>query len=256
MNISNFFNEIKSEPKENTNSFELKSILMYFLGYSIFGVLILTMIAASYIASSGVDITDVDLVMELTLEYVFKTQIFLDLFFLGMFIVIWRGTLSFKSLQDISIKKFITTTLIASMFLLVTNIVLGLVIESIVGSSSGANEEALAQMMDVAPYSLVFAAVIFAPIIEEIIFRGCIYNLVEKKTNSILAIIVSGAIFGFIHIMGGLMEGNMLELVYFIQYFIMGALFGFFYYKTKNIHFCIAIHMINNLIAVALMFLT
>lgn len=109
----------------------------------------------------------------------------------------------------------------------------------------------------------VIVTVIFAPIVEEIVFRKSFFNFSRKK--SIVAILLSGLIFGSIHVIPACLSyliqiiggdpsitlsfvGN--ELLYLISYCSSGIFLGIMYYLSKyNLTTTICIHLIYNLIA-------
>lgn len=87
--------------------------------------------------------------------------------------------------------------------------------------------------------SLIISALcvgILFPILEELLFRRLLCNkllpLGEKKT-----IIISAAIFGFIH-------GNLYQFAYA---FLLGLIFGYIYVKTGKLIYTIIFHCIINL---------
>ncbi|OQX94118.1 MAG: hypothetical protein B6I17_00230 [Tenericutes bacterium 4572_104] len=85
---------------------------------------------------------------------------------------------------------------------------------------------------------------IFTPIAEEVIFRKVIYNFFESKTNYIGGIILSGSVFGLMHVIS---YGDFIQA---IPYILMGMVFGYIYYKAKkNIFVTIGVHFINNFIS-------
>lgn len=84
-----------------------------------------------------------------------------------------------------------------------------------------------------------FLMVIITPIIEEILYRGIIFNLLLKKYSVNISLIVSSLIFAFVH----------LRFIGFGYLFLYGLLFGFAYYKTKSIFTPIIIHFVINLMA-------
>lgn len=85
-----------------------------------------------------------------------------------------------------------------------------------------------------------FLMVIITPIIEEILYRGIILNLLLKKYSVIISLILSSLIFAFIHL-------NFIGIGYL---FLYGLLFGFAYYKTKSLFTSILLHFLINLMAV------
>lgn len=233
----------------------IKAILLYFVGYTIVGVGVLALLAAfGFIISSGS--LDLDLITSSVYEIIFKWQIVLDVVFLGIIIFVCRSMFSLDNIKEKNIGKIVLITVGLGVAFLAVNICLSYIIDLISGGGSGSNEEALEIMFNVAPYSLVFSAVIFAPIVEEIVFRGAIFNLLYKEDKPYKAILISGLLFGLLHVFSGLLGGSFVELLYLIIYFTMGAILGFIYHKTKNIYICIGVHFINNLISVIIMFIS
>lgn len=84
--------------------------------------------------------------------------------------------------------------------------------------------------------STIIAAVIVAPIGEEIIFRGMITKLLLEEYRPTKAILISALIFGIIHFNPAQIPGA----------FIIGILFGWLYYRTGSIIPGIVLHFINN----------
>ena len=77
----------------------------------------------------------------------------------------------------------------------------------------------------------------FAPIIEELIFRGYFHQTFFKGKGIWPPLLVSSFIFAILH--------TIIPIVLPI-YFSMGALFFLAYYRRKNILDSIAVHMLNN----------
>ena len=85
---------------------------------------------------------------------------------------------------------------------------------------------------------------IFAPIFEEILFRGIILKgLINFKINPVIAIVVSGIIFGAAHF-------NPWQ---FVGAGLLGTIFGFVYYRTKSILLPIILHALNNTLSYTIM---
>lgn len=84
---------------------------------------------------------------------------------------------------------------------------------------------------------LIVAACVVGPVLEELIFRGVIFNLLKKTFRSSLpAILISGIAFGIWH-------GNLVQSVYAI---ITGIVLALVYEKTNDIKYPILIHVLNN----------
>ena len=101
------------------------------------------------------------------------------------------------------------------------------------------------------PLYMLFSSCIYAPFVEEIIYRKSIRNIFE---NVGVYILVSGLVFGAIHTLGYL--DNSLELIYILPYGLVGAAFAYVYSKTDNIFTTICLHGLHNLITVILFFVT
>lgn len=86
----------------------------------------------------------------------------------------------------------------------------------------------------------VLALLIVAPITEEIIFRGLILTRLQQKFSDTAAVIISGVLFGLIHIMAG---GPLLVLIATL----MGIVLGFIAVKTKSLFPAIFAHIAANL---------
>ena len=111
------------------------------------------------------------------------------------------------------------------------------------------NETSIRSLLDQFPIYMVFSAVVFAPIVEEIIFRKTVKNVFDKKY---LYIILSGLIFGALHISD---YSNFNEILLGIPYVIMGIDFAYIYYKSNNIFTTITLHSIHNLLLVLIQFI-
>lgn len=89
-------------------------------------------------------------------------------------------------------------------------------------------------------FATVILIVVLAPIVEEVLFRGILLHRFATKWSPVTAIVVSSLIFGALHadILGHAIFGVVLSLVYV---------------RTGSLWLPIAIHMLNNALAVAAM---
>ena len=93
-------------------------------------------------------------------------------------------------------------------------------------------------------------AIIWAPVVEEVLFRGVIRRIIKNDT---LFIIVSAIIFGALHAIG---ESNFTNIVATtIPYAVLGGYFAYVYKKTGNITECILSHAAFNSIGVLASFM-
>ncbi|MBM7553261.1 CPBP family intramembrane glutamic endopeptidase [Thalassobacillus pellis] len=98
------------------------------------------------------------------------------------------------------------------------------------------------ELMEFARLSPLFilVMVLFAPILEEIIFRKIIFGSIYKRTNFIIAVIVSALAFAASHF----------DFTHMIVYMAMGIVFAYLYVKTKSIITPIIAHMAMNTVVV------
>lgn len=83
---------------------------------------------------------------------------------------------------------------------------------------------------------LVIFAVLLAPIVEELIFRGCIYRFFKSQTTMITAQFISGVVFALVH-------ANLLS---FVPLILVGFLLARTYEKSGNIMVPMCFHAFFN----------
>lgn len=95
-------------------------------------------------------------------------------------------------------------------------------------------------------FSFIISAILLAPIIEEIIFRGVILKGFLFKYSPKIAIVLSALMFALMHFT---------SLISIISALILGLFIGYVYYKTKSVGMTILLHTINNITGVLGLFL-
>ena len=184
----------------------------------------------------GIDLTNLTFDMYLLLTIIKYS------FFMLLLIIIYRKYLkekwfdfrkNFSKYMKISIKDWYVGILI----MLFSNIIINQFIPNL-----GENEETIQSMITLSPiYALIFTS-FFAPFNEEMIYRKSLQNCFNNKY---LFMIVSGLIFGFIHVMG---SNNPYEYLLIIPYGALGFMFAHTLSKTDNIYCTIIMHMMHNFI--------
>lgn len=86
-------------------------------------------------------------------------------------------------------------------------------------------------------YLYYFIVIIVMPILEEIYYRKIILCQIEKKYNSLKAILISSLMFSIFH----------MDYIQFQISFIFGLLVGYIYVKTRRIEIPILLHSLVNL---------
>src|SRR4051812_4988520 len=96
---------------------------------------------------------------------------------------------------------------------------------------------------------LITGAVIFAPIAEEILFRGFILNLLIKRgINNSSAICIQAVFFVLLH--NYTYENTLSSNIGIFQGFIDAVLFGYARQRTQSLYTPITMHMTGNAVAI------
>ncbi len=93
---------------------------------------------------------------------------------------------------------------------------------------------------------LVAMAVVLAPVVEELIFRGCVYRFLKSQTTLLPAQIISGVVFSFMH-------ANLLS---FVPLVVVGVLLARVYEKSGNIMVSMWFHAFFNAFSLLMLFIT
>ena len=93
---------------------------------------------------------------------------------------------------------------------------------------------------------MLLTIVIIAPIFEEIIFRGRLYNMLSNKLSPVFSAVISALAFGAVH----------LSPIVIIEGFFAGFVFSYFYVHRRSIIAPIILHVCNNALAYALIVLS
>lgn len=95
-------------------------------------------------------------------------------------------------------------------------------------------------MYDDSVWTLIMVVVI-APIFEEILFRGKLYNMLRISASPLTSVVLASLLFGAVH----------LEPIIAISGLPWGLLLGFVYLRSRSIIAPIILHMFNNALAYA-----
>lgn len=169
----------------------------------------------------------------------------------SLIMIIYNKKLSkdFKDMKKNSIKyfnKYIKYWLIGLFIMMVSNLIINLIVTNDIPS----NEQAIRETFNISPIYIFFSAVIYAPIVEELIFRQSIKNIFHNKW---LFIIISGLLFGSMHVFGDFK--NITDLLYIIPYSTPGIIFAYMLEDSDNICVPMSFHFIHNGILISLQFI-
>ena len=122
---------------------------------------------------------------------------------------------------------------------------------NLAGGGISGNEESIRKQFEIAPIFTYISAVFLAPVLEESIFRLSFRNIIENKY---IFIIISGLVFGGLHLISGIDSLTLLPL-YLIAYCSFGFIFAYMFIKTNNIFVSMGFHLMHNGILMSLQFL-
>lgn len=138
-------------------------------------------------------------------------------------------------------------------FILFVNFVLSLLVSLIFHTNGSMNQQSIESQSHLYPALLMFVTCVFAPIVEECVFRGSLLEYFQYRNWNKSGLIISSLIFGFIHVMDTLLIGGISELGYWFVYTMIGIVLGRSYQRSQSLIVCILIHALNNFIACILL---
>ncbi|MEI4319764.1 type II CAAX endopeptidase family protein [Streptococcus suis] len=116
------------------------------------------------------------------------------------------------------------------------------IFQLLVPISESQNQTLVIQFVSAYPLVSFLSVVIFAPILEELIFRGLLATYFFPKMADMKAVgiylLVTGSLFSLVHMPTTIPQ--------FLIYFTMGLNLGWLYLIRRDIRYPIALHMLNN----------
>lgn len=138
----------------------------------------------------------------------------------------------------------------ATMYLL--NFVINFAILVLTGNLESNNQVQIIEQLRTHLFSTVFLSCVFAPFVEELVFRASIYRLFYNK-NKTLCLILASCTFGLLHVLTSFISGDWADCLYFFSYSAMGFCLCRCYEKSKTIYGSILLHMLNNTISILML---
>lgn len=169
-----------------------------------------------------------------------------DLLFIVFLVYIFRKDL-YKNFKDYFNKNIFKNIKISFDYWIVGLIIMvisNLVIAILTNGTLADNEESVRSLIDKVPLYMAFQVMVYAPLTEELIFRKSISDAIDNK---ILFIIISGLVFGGLHVISSV--ESLIDLVYLVPYCSLGFIFAALYRKTGNIFSTIIAHSFHNSLA-------
>lgn len=202
-----------------------------------------------------IQLTKKDLLLSILLVVVYFSQFFIDVFsekvriyaVIGYYLITFGLCLytfwdhykrCFESLKS-NFKIYIKYVFKMWGVMLLASLGAAFIVMALNGNTQSANQEALNTMP---LWFMIPVACIWAPVVEEAIFRGVIRRFIS---NDVLFVIVSSVTFGLLHTVG--QEATFyLTIVQSLQYMAMGAVMAIAYVKSNNIMTNMGVHCIQN----------
>lgn len=142
-------------------------------------------------------------------------------------------------------KKYLKYWFLAMGIMMFSNLIINMVHKGIAG-----NQEAVLETFDIAPIYMFLSAVLFAPVVEELIFRqGFRYMF---KTD-FLFVLFSGFVFGGLHVFSSITSGY--DMLYLIPYAAPGVVFAYVLTECDNIFVPMGLHFLHNGLQMSLLVL-
>lgn len=181
---------------------------------------------------------------KITLELYFFIA---DILFMSILGIIYNKEIvnGFKNLTRKKIELGVSAWLVGMIVMGVSNIL----ISKFSPISVAGNEESVKSTLSILPIYMTFSTVIYAPFIEEIVFRQTLRDIFKNNT---LFMICAGLLFGFVHIMD--FYTCYYDILFIIPYGAMGLCFAYIYSKTNNLTVSMVLHAIHNGLLVFMFF--
>lgn len=120
-----------------------------------------------------------------------------------------------------------------------------IIIQIITNTTQANNQIALQNSFNSNPVFIAILAMFYAPIAEELMFRGVFRKFIKNKK---LFVIVSGVVFGLMHVIDD--SKTLAEFSYVFVYSILGIYLAGIYAKTNNLCTNIFMHFMQNTFSV------
>lgn len=229
------------------------SIKNFFIKLLIFFILLFGMIGWSVFPASIFNINIEK--MNLTIKIIY--MLVCDITYMFLLLAIYYKSIK-KDFTEY-FKKFATNFETSFKYYFVGLIIMlisNLIITFCFSKANAGNEELIREYIDKMPLYMIFSISIYAPFVEEIIFRKSIKEIFSGNNFAIkyIYILTSGLIFAGMHLVGQIT--NPQDYLFIIPYGALGLTFAALYQKTNNIFSTIMVHFLHNTITIILYFST
>jgi len=114
-----------------------------------------------------------------------------------------------------------------------------------------ANDVAINTMLSQHMIPTIISSVICAPVMEELVFRKCMYDGLNNRLKStVIATVITSIIFASMHCIDYILMGQFSEIISILFYIVPPLVFQRAYNKTGDIRVAIAAHMVFNFFSI------
>lgn len=154
-----------------------------------------------------------------------------------------------KKERHINFEAILETILYAVLLMLLLNVVFEIILNFFQKPVISNNQASLDFIKFDNKFLYIMMLVLIGPCVEEFVFRGLIFRKLQIYFNFLVATLTSSLMFGFIHIMHSVFNGDFSQFNYLLTYSVLGSVFCFVYKKHDSIYAAILLHMLYNLLA-------
>ena len=158
---------------------------------------------------------------------------------------------SFSDMLDAPGTAFISL-IIAFIGYFVLNSAISMGLGYLLENLTNPNSEAVGELVSQQTSAMTVVTVLFAPVLEEALFRGVVFGSIRTK-NRVLAYIVSVVVFAVYHLWDYFVFApfDWAYVLYLLQYLAPGIALAWVYERSRSIWPAVFLHMIINYIAVS-----
>ncbi len=107
------------------------------------------------------------------------------------------------------------------------------------------NQDIVQSLITSQPVLMALPVVVFVPFIEEVLFRGVIFEILSKRLSVVVSVIFVNIAFALVHV------SDINSLIFFPVYFFLGVVLSTVYlWSGKNIWVSTLAHGLHNLLSV------
>jgi membrane protease YdiL (CAAX protease family) len=183
------------------------------------------------------------------------TQIPMVLVIVGRLVLPGAATWEELGLRPLPLGRLLATGIATGLGALALTVIMDMILGSVGLGNNQSQEFQFIQGAAPGVFAIVLIPIVFtAPVVEELFFRGFIFGLYLRRQAAWVAYLVSGLLFGLLHITPNVMNpAQALGLLLTIA--ALGTLFAWTYRRTGSLYPGMIAHALNNGVAIVALYL-